>query len=299
MKKGPITTYLNNKKIAAKAREIANKTKETAKIKFNQIRNAIKFKPEKINVTYEALIKEYQSKEIVSMDQKLNQLEKRAEESHKKIIELKGGFLKDTNNYKVIDRKKIAQQLLKGEKIENIPERFAINPEALQPNKGTKSTNKTLKQLEAGDRELKTRELNKHFTKEKKKRMLSKEIKKEVENARTINKQIASIQAIRFNEIIKNQLNFGSAAETKQAREAIVKSIYEKYQKGIINLSGLRDLVKYLSVEIEYGKNKKIINSAETSIAYLKESAEMINKISNETEIKKRFKILNFIKSKK
>ncbi len=290
-KYGPINRLVRGKIEQIKANKASKKLSEVAKIPFNKIRNALKLRPAKVKLSYDVLIKEYSSAEITSMKQKLAMLEKRAEESHKRILELKGGFIKDTNNLEVINRKKIAQQLLKGEEVKEIPKRLAINPEALQPNQGTKVTNKTLKQLEAGDRELKTRELDKYFTAEKKRGMLSKEVRKEVEKAIIINREIASIQSIMFNEVIKNQLaSFGSAAETKQAREAIIKSLFNKYEKGVIDLPGLRDLIKYLSVEVEIGKKMKVINSAENANTYLLGNAEIISQISDVKEIKKRFK---------
>lgn len=287
---GPINRLVRGKIEQIKQNKAAQKIKATANLKFNQIKNALKLKPAKVKITYEALVKEYSSQEITTINQKLNLLEKKAEESHKRIQELKNGFLKDTNNVEAINRKVIAQKLLKGEEIKEIPRRLAINPESLQPNQGSKPTNKTLKQLEAGDRELKTRELDKYFTKEKKNSMLSREVRKEVENARTINREIASLQSIRFNEVIKNQLSFGNAIETKQAREIIVKSLYQKYNAGAIDLPALRDLIKYLSVEIEIAKKMNIINSAESANTYHLGSAELINQVSDVKEIKKRFK---------
>jgi len=122
--------------------------------------------------------------------------------------------------------------------------------------------------------------------------MLSKEIRKEIDKARLINKEIASIQSIKFNEIIKNQLKaFGTAAETKQAREMILKSLYSKYEAGVINLAGLRDLIKYLSVEIEIGKKTKVINSLENANTYLMGNSQLINEIKDIKEVQRRFKL--------
>jgi hypothetical protein len=289
---GPINRLVRNAKAKSQAKQKARTLKEVAEIKFNKIKNALRLRPAKVKITYEVLSKEYSSAEIKKIDQKLAMLEKRAEESHKRIQELKGGFIKDNKNIEVINRKKIAQQLLKGQEVKSIPKRNAINPESLEANKGTKASTKTLKEIEAGDKKvLKTRELDKHFTSEKKRAMVSKEIRKEIENARLINKEIASIQSIKFNDIIKNQLkSFGTIAETKQAREAIIKSLYNKYEKGAINLSGLRDLIKYLSVEIEIGKKMNVINSVENANTYLLGNAQLINEIKDITEIKKKFK---------
>ncbi|MDD4050205.1 MAG: hypothetical protein PHX47_04345 [Candidatus ainarchaeum sp.] len=289
---GLINRVVRNAKAKSQANHKARTLKEVAEIKFNKIKNALRLRPAKVKITYEVLSKEYSSAEIKKIDQKLAMLEKRAEESHKRIQELKGGFIKDNKNIEVINRKKIAQQLLKGQEVKKIPKRNAINPESLEPNKGTKASTKTLKEIEAGDRKvLKIRELDKHFTSEKKRAMVSKEIRKEIENARLINKEIASIQSIKFNDIIKNQLkSFGTIAETKQAREAIIKSLYNKYEKGAINLSGLRDLIKYLSVEIEIGKKMNVINSVENANTYLLGNAQLINEIKDITEIKKKFK---------
>ncbi|MCK9292519.1 MAG: hypothetical protein WCY27_03220 [archaeon] len=71
----------------------------------------------------------------------------------------------------------------------------------------------------------------------------------------------------------------------------ILKSLYSKYEAGAINLAGLRDLIKYLSVEIEIGKKTNVINSLESANTYLMGNSQLINQISDGKEIKRRFKL--------
>lgn len=71
----------------------------------------------------------------------------------------------------------------------------------------------------------------------------------------------------------------------------ILKSLFSKYEAGAINLAGLRDLIKYLSVEIEIGKKTNVINSLESANTYLMGNSQLINQISDGKEIKRRFKL--------
>jgi hypothetical protein len=137
-KYGPVNRLVRNIKGKIEANKSAKKIQQTANLKFNRIKNALMLRSSKVKISYEALSKEYNSKQMIEINKKLSLLEKRAQESHKRIVELKGGFIKQTNNLDVINRKKIAEQLLKCQEVKSIPKRAAINPESQQPNQGKK-----------------------------------------------------------------------------------------------------------------------------------------------------------------
>lgn len=279
--------------LGPKKKPIAKITKEFLHGKYKKIIDALKYK-KNVKLAYSELENVYSDAKRNELLEKINRYKQSVAIQHNKIIELKKAFLEsDLEKIKTTDRRAIARSLLEGNEIAEAPSRPAFNSEVIT-GKSKKTTNPTLKELADGKYNPKNkppkRKLNEHFTDENRRRQLVIQTKKAVEKARTLNHEIAKLEAIAFAMLIEKQYATIDTEALNKKKNNLVRELYRKYKKGAISLPAFRDVLKYMNVEFEIAKIDGLIKEEKDAKYYFDSSIAKVKKLEKGRKIKDIFK---------